>query len=163
MFLDRLYDSGVIHHKMFSVFYTNYWISENAEGSRLTLGGYDLQKYAKNPEKKIKWVPLIHEFYWMCKLTSAELTGSKIYPFTMMNASTQLIFDTGTSLIVMPSPDFETIKYFMKVALKMEFTKYKAVYKSECTQEQFDGMPDITLGVDGHIITIPRDNWVLMY
>jgi hypothetical protein len=130
MFLDRLYDSKVIKHKMFSVYFTNFWISENAKGSRLELGGYNLKKYAKNPEKKVMWAPLIHEFYWMCKLTKAELTGAQVYPFTMMNASTQVIFDTGTSLIVMPSPDFETIKYFMKNALKLEFMKFKAVWRS---------------------------------
>jgi hypothetical protein len=58
------------------------------------------------------WAPLIHEYYWMVRLSAAKLTGANIYPFEMMNASTQVIIDSGTSLIVMPSPDFETIKYF---------------------------------------------------
>lgn len=88
MFLDRLYKNGIIKHEMFSVFYTNFYVSEKAKGSRLMFGGYDLKKYAKNPEKKITWAPLIHEYYWMVRLSSASLTGPHLYPFTMMNAST---------------------------------------------------------------------------
>jgi hypothetical protein len=52
------------------------------------IGGYDLKKYAKYPEKKVMWAPLVHEYYWMVRLTSAALTGPDLYPLTMMNAST---------------------------------------------------------------------------
>lgn len=53
---------------MFSVYFTNFYISEKAAGSKLMFGGYNLNKYAKNPEKDIMWAPLIHEYYWMAKL-----------------------------------------------------------------------------------------------
>jgi len=135
MFLDRLYQSGIIKHKMFSVYFTNFYISEKAAGSKLMFGGYNLNKYAKNPADGIKWSPLIHEFYWMIEMSKPTLTGPNIYPFAMMNASTQVIIDTGTSLINMPSPDFETIKYFFDKGLGLPLQKYSSVHKTPCTDE----------------------------
>ena len=47
MFLNTLYDSGVIKNKMFSFYISNYFINMKENGSRLLFGGYDLEKYAK--------------------------------------------------------------------------------------------------------------------
>jgi len=41
-----------------------------------------------------------------------------------------VIIDTGTSLIVMPAPDFETIKYFFKDGMALPLEKFESVWKT---------------------------------
>ena len=145
---------------MFSFYITNYFDALETTGSRLLLGGYDLEKYAK-PGSSVMWAPLVHEYYWMVRLTSAKLTNSKIFPFAMQNCSTQIVIDSGTSYMVMPAADFESIQYFFTNGLRLTLVEHKGFWRTECSFQQFQDMPNIEVGLNGHILTIPRESYIL--
>ena len=57
LYMDSLYDNGAIDHKMFS-----FLVALGNRGeSKLTVGGYDLDKYAKGP---MHWHKLNDENNW---------------------------------------------------------------------------------------------------
>ena len=61
----------------------------------------------------------------------------------------------------MPSPDFETIKYFFDKGLGLPLQKFESVHTTPCTDDQFANMPDIEVGLNGHLVTIPKESWIL--
>ena len=58
LFMDMMKDMGAIKEKVFGFYLTNNMYSEEPEGSILTIGGYDLTKYAK-ANQTVRWHKLI--------------------------------------------------------------------------------------------------------
>lgn len=94
MFIDELYNSGIIDQRIFS-----FYISKGEANSRITIGGYNLQKYASaSVNQSITWNDLINTHYWSVGMVGVKL-GTKTIPVSTNVA----IVDTGTSYLLMPS------------------------------------------------------------
>ncbi len=90
MFVEKLYNEGVINRKMFS-----FSLGGTNEPSKIIFGGYDLQ-YAQD-NQTITWNNLVNDNYWTVRLVDAKLGDNQFKLKT-----NKAIIDTGTSYILMP-------------------------------------------------------------
>lgn len=71
LFVERLYDEGIIDQKLFS-----FYITKGEESSRVTFGGYDL-KYAaassKDENATVTWNDLTNVNYWSLNLVDVKV------------------------------------------------------------------------------------------
>ena len=95
LFVPSLYKQGAIKKNMFSMFI------DPKEQSKIQIGGYDLKKYAKGP---IKWYNIVNPLFWQLSFHSVTLGDT---PFTP--SVNHVMADTGTSLNMLPSADYERI------------------------------------------------------
>jgi len=102
----------------------------------LTIGGYDKKK-----SKSVNWAPVIGENYWSLNMQKL-LVGD-----TVVTSTTWAVVDSGTSLIVGPIADVETIARIMGAN---EFTS--GMYSVSCST-RLPNM-EITLGSESQAITL---------
>lgn len=81
---------------------TDYNDDPDSSGSRIIIGGYDLQKYAQN-SSSITWNYLLNKNYWAVTLTKVSVLGTS--SFDLGTSSTVTIVDSGTSYMLMPTKD----------------------------------------------------------
>lgn len=118
--MEDLKNNGAIKQKIFSFYITDYFKEQRdkgierppddgsfAKGSRLIIGGYDLEKYAR-PNSTVHWQDLSITRYWGVNVANFRAVDGpkgtvedKIHSY-----STTAIFDSGTSYILIPSYDF---------------------------------------------------------
>lgn len=74
----------------------------------------------------------------------------------------QLIVDTGTSLTLIPSQDFNSlVSIITKENPKLDFYKLKnGLSASMCTREDYADFNDITFKVDNITYVLPRSAYV---
>ena len=91
---------------MFSLFVTDANDPNQAGmNSKLLIGGYDLDKYAKVGES-ISWNPLTSLSYWAVRLVTAKLKSpSDSTAFDLEPSSYVAIVDSGTSYTLLPVND----------------------------------------------------------
>jgi hypothetical protein len=99
LFIEELYNAGIIGQKMFSM---SFGSSPSDVNSKIVFGGYNLD-YAK-PGEVITWNSLVDELYWALKMTGLGINGTAL-PLQ----GTSAVIDSGTSYILVPSSDFETL------------------------------------------------------
>lgn len=92
--IDELYNQGAIDEKIFSI-----QVGDFEEPSKITIGGYDTEKYAK---ENITWHSLANDLYWTLNIEKVHLGGEELNIPT-----TEVIIDSGTSYLVMPTKDFQ--------------------------------------------------------
>jgi hypothetical protein len=56
--MDMMKKSGAISQRVFSLYVTNYWKIMSSRGSKILIGGYDINKYGLEGED-ISWNPSI--------------------------------------------------------------------------------------------------------
>lgn len=78
-----------------------------AQGSRIVIGGYDLEKYAM-PNQTIKWLPLkpYTQFWGLNFNDRIGIKKNGKIEKVIESTSTTAILDTGSSYILIPSADF---------------------------------------------------------
>jgi hypothetical protein len=81
-------------------------VGDHEEASKITIGGYDAEKYAK---ENITWHNLANKLYWTIDMESVALNGSDLRIST-----TNVIVDSGTSYLLMPTADFDVFSQFFK-------------------------------------------------
>ena len=91
--IKEMYNQGVIDEKVFSI-----QVGNNDEQSKITIGGYDTEKYAK---ENITWHNLANEVYWTIDMDNVSLGNS-----TLDIETRHVIVDSGTSYLLMPTTDF---------------------------------------------------------
>jgi Eukaryotic aspartyl protease len=107
------------------------------ETSSVIFGGYDLQKYAKDPIEPIIWNQLKEDNYWTLEVREAKL-GS--YTFDLDTHSA--IIDTGTSYILMPSNDFEEFRSQVEPGRTCYFDKGKTdLFVCTCLTDTHNDFP----------------------
>lgn len=90
----------MIDEKVFSI-----QVGDMDETSKITIGGYDTEKYAKGD---LHWHNLKNELYWTLHMDGATL-GENLLDLQ----SREVIIDSGTSYLLMPTADFAVFsKYF---------------------------------------------------
>lgn len=92
--IDELYKQGAIDEKVFSI-----QVGDLYEPSKITIGGYDVEKYAK---ENITWHNLTNKRYW-----TIDMDSVKIGEEDLILTTHKVIVDSGTSYLLMPYRDFE--------------------------------------------------------
>ena len=80
-----MYQTGAIDEMVFSFYLTDVFNQDGQlkkEGSVLTIGGYDLEKYAK-PNMELHWHDLRSYFYWSVNLKSVKLKDAQNNTFDL--------------------------------------------------------------------------------
>ena len=145
LFVPSLYRQKAIKRNMFSMF-----ISQDGT-SKIQIGGYDLNKYAKGP---LRWYPIQSNSYWDLELGKIMLGDWEL----KSNAPT-IMADTGTSLNMLPDDDyFKIFNHFVKGKMDCQVLP-NTLHGCDCTAEQHASMPDITFELQGDVYRIPSDQW----
>ncbi|CDW90538.1 eukaryotic aspartyl protease family protein [Stylonychia lemnae] len=151
MLLDELFDQGMIHNRLFSLFL----VSGNGE-SKITIGNYDLQKFARS---EISWHPLSSLNYWTLTLKSAYFGDEKLKP-TVKN----IIVDSGTSFLLVPTEDYLEIKqkfWDKDFSCKNEYM-YNNLFTCQCSDEQYEtDFKDIKVQIEGVQYVISKQNYII--
>ena len=71
----------------------------------MTFGGYDLDKHA--PNSTLTWNSLVDTTYWTVQLSQVQVNSH-----TIDLSTSKAILDTGTSVLVLPEPDFKQLMNF---------------------------------------------------
>mmetsp|Transcript_23955 Transcript_23955/g.26595 ORF Transcript_23955/g.26595 Transcript_23955/m.26595 type:complete len:257 (-) Transcript_23955:375-1145(-) len=99
LFVEKLFDGGIIEKNAFGVNYRSF--TDTAE-SEITLGGYDTTMVAN--DSLFSWVDLKSTSHWNLELKQVYYNGNEI------DISPNLgILDTGTSLTLFETNDFNTL------------------------------------------------------
>jgi len=94
---NQMVDQKLVEEPVFS-----FYLSRDASagvGGELMLGGTDPKYYKGN----FTYAPVSREAYWQFKMDGAEINGTDLCP-----GGCEVIADTGTSLIALPSEDSKT-------------------------------------------------------
>jgi hypothetical protein len=145
LFVPSLYEQGAIKKNMFSMF-----IDPNGH-SKIQIGGYDLNKYAKGP---LHWYKITRKSFWQLNMHNVKLGDESFKPSVHT-----VMADTGTSLNMIPDTDYYKIydKFF-----KGKFKCRKlpnTLHSCDCTKSQQESIPDISFDIGEETYTIPRDKW----
>ena len=88
--------SGVIQNRTFSMS-----IGSVTQVSKMTIGGFDINKFGQ-PNSTMRWHNLTSSRYWSISMTKANI-GTIDIPITV----NQMIIDSGTSYLLMPTGNFD--------------------------------------------------------
>jgi len=72
----------------------SFHVGSGNQQSKVTIGGYDLDRFAKG---KMHWHSLVNDRYWSLYMKQARL-GDKV----LDDSVTTIIVDSGTSFFLMP-------------------------------------------------------------
>ena len=92
LLFDLLKEQGVIEDRVFS-----FLVGAKKQRSVFTIGGYN-ESYAKT---NLTWHNINQEKHWSLNLMGAEMNNE-----SLLITVRDVIIDTGTSLLLMPSFDF---------------------------------------------------------
>ena len=116
IFLKQLYNAGVINQKVFSLYITDYYKSGQT-GSKILFGGYNTTKYGY-PNETITWNTLENDLYWTVNLIKVGINQPKSSQNTTLldigTKSSYAILDSGTSYVLMPTADRQTLVNYLK-------------------------------------------------
>lgn len=131
-------EQGLVEKPMFA-----FYLGDNDDGE-LTFGGYDVTKFNGDD---LTWVPLSEATYWRINMDGISMGSYNSGP-------TDGIVDSGTSLIVGPTSDVQTIG--LSIGAKPSIT---GQYTVDC--DKLDEIPDITWKIDGQDYTLSGAKLVL--
>jgi len=126
----------------------SFYLSRNASsgvGGELMLGGTD-PKYYKG---EFTWAPVTREAYWQFKMDGAEINGTDLCA-----GGCEVIADTGTSLIALPSEDAKTFNTLIG-ATPLPTGQYIV----DC--ESLPNLPEISLSIAGKKFALNGEDYVL--
>ena len=117
-------------------------IGKDFEKSRVMIGGFNLKAHSQG---NIVWHDLFDTNYWTLPMSDVAY-GNVTFPVKV----DQLIVDTGTSLTLIPSQDFNAlVSIITQENPKLEFYKLKnGLSASMCTREDFGKLEDLSFRVD---------------
>lgn len=136
-FLDDLKEQGVIDQRVFSFFITDYFeaitqvdnariqyqgpIEGLAAGSKLVIGGYDVQEFTPEGKRNIHWIDVSNsDQMWTADMkTNSVMVGME--PFG--SNAVGVVFDSGTSFIITPTHDYTGIMKVFKEKYGIIFRK----------------------------------------
>lgn len=105
-------------------------IGTGDEHNKITFGGYDVDKFATGP---INWHKIDkYENYWQLKMQNFSFKGKQNWA-TKAFANKEIIVDSGTSMILMPSKDMQTMFNIIENEVGIGFPKVKNLPRAACT------------------------------
>lgn len=147
----KLWEQGAIPESVFS-----FQIGDLDEKSVVTIGGYDVEKYARENET-LQWHNLTNKFWWTLKLEGAQLDG-KALPIR----TTQVIIDTGTSFTLVPKTDYRIITSFFYSKgydCKTDRSMYN-LFVCQCTDAEYASYPTLEVIMGGTAYKLAPINYI---
>ncbi|XP_030640694.1 pepsin A-like [Chanos chanos] len=138
---DNMMSQNLVSQNLFSV----YLSSNDQSGSFILFGEVDSSYYSGS----LTWIPLSSETYWQITMNSVIIDGNTVG----CAGGCQAILDTGTSLIVAPSTDFNNIVSWIGATVD----EYGDVIVN-CNN--ISSMPPVTFTLNGNAFTIPASAYV---
>jgi len=99
LFIEELYNAGIIGAKVFSMSLGQSALDQN---SRVVLGGF--RPELAKPGASLSWNSLVDTAYWTVELSAFRVGGRELRV-----AAKQAVLDTGSSFIVVPRSDFDLL------------------------------------------------------
>ena len=119
------------------------------DGGELTLGGIDKSRYTGN----ITYAPVTQKAYWRIRQDGFAVGSDKT---SYCSGGCDVIADTGTSLIAMPSADAAKLNAQFGAT---EVTPGSGEYQIDCTKVA--SLPDVTFTIAGRDFTLAGSEYVL--
>ncbi|KAJ8370254.1 hypothetical protein SKAU_G00102820 [Synaphobranchus kaupii] len=138
---DNMMNQGLVNQDLFSV----YLSSNQQAGSEVVFGGMDPNYYTGN----INWIPLSSETYWQFSMASVTINGNTV----ACSQGCQAIVDTGTSQIVGPTSDINSIQNSIGAT-----TNQYGDSTVQCSN--IGSMPEVTFNINGYPFTIPASAYI---
>ena len=118
------------------------------------IGGYDLKNHSAG---KLIWHDLLDLTYWKLPMSNV------MYGDTEINVSVkELIVDTGTSLTLIPTRDFNAlVSVISSKNPQLDFYRLKnGLSAAACSREDYAKFEDISFRVDNVTYQLPRSAYV---
>jgi len=135
--LDRLVESGVLAHGLFSVFFGN-----EGEQSEITFGSFKKEQTAT----ELFWAPVTVPGYWQVAMDDITLGNNKLGLCSSQKC--QVAVDTGTSLLAGPTDVVSALVEKLQVA-------------DDCSNLQ--SLPDLGFIVGDHILNLKAEDYVAQH
>ena len=152
----------------------NPHIENGTQQSKMTWGGYDLQKYAE-PGSDFKFHDCIggkDATFWLFKLRNITI-DSKINPeeaknYTFGNSpnSSAMIIDSGTSFVQFPKHERDKLHKYLENVQNLSCKAYSDILLCNCTEEAnfLERFPDLIFNMGGNHTSaeyvFPRENYL---
>jgi hypothetical protein len=152
LFIEELYEAGVIDSKVFSIYIAG-------EASKISFGGFDVQKYAKT---NLTWHHINEDsFFW--EVQQDEMKYSLANSSFSLGKGAPVMIDSGTSYLLMPESDRRAFITSVERALGLNCFLYSSLYVCPCDDKTntYDRFPDLDFVINGSSYTLPRDNYML--
>ncbi|XP_019401730.1 PREDICTED: embryonic pepsinogen-like [Crocodylus porosus] len=140
---DNMMNQNLVQQHLFSVY-----LSRDQNGSSITFGGTD-ESYFTGP---IHWIPVSYQGYWQISMDSIIVNGKVI----ACKSGCQAIVDTGTSLMVGPSPDICKVQKVIGATLEQD-----GEYTVNCSD--IPSLPDIIFVINGIQFPLPPSAYTEQY
>ncbi|KAK6095666.1 hypothetical protein MT418_004342 [Batrachochytrium dendrobatidis] len=137
--MENMHAQGLIPAGVFGLYLTK----NSAPGSVLTIGGYD----PSHVDGSITWLPLSKRQFWQVGLTSVTFNGTTL----IQNA--QAVFDSGTSLIAIPTVS-ATLIHQQLGAIPYQ----NGLQLIPCT-----GLPSVTFMLNNVPFTLRNEDYVIPF
>ena len=127
LFVQQLHEQGQVDQNLFA-----FAIGKDFEKSKVMIGGYDLVNHSAG---KLIWHDLLDTTYWKLPMSNVKYGEHELYVSVR-----ELIVDTGTSLTLIPTRDFNALVTMITDSNpKLDFYRLKnGLSASVCTREDYN-------------------------
>ncbi|XP_073825757.1 lysosomal aspartic protease-like [Musca autumnalis] len=139
----NMYSQGLVDADVFAFYLARDGTSDN--GGELVLGGIDPDHYTG----EITYVPVTSQGYWQFEIASADVNGVNVCD------SCQGIADTGTSLLVVPYYQYDSIQ----AAVGATFNEDYGAYVVDCST--IESLPPLNFNIGGRQFSIEAQDYIL--
>jgi len=123
----------------------------------MTIGGYDLDSFANG--QPLTWLTLSEDaYYWQFELKMLSYTIDGVTSKT--GSGTQVIFDCGTSINLMPLAERNKFKTTLERSLGTKCSEESQVLACQCSDDNLSSFPDLKFNIGGNDFILPRDTYV---
>lgn len=145
-FIKQLYNSGAIKYPVFSLYFNSVdeVMSSNwTEFSELHVGGWNSEIVNKSPWKSeqspdnIFWFNINSKVHWQAVLYDVKVGNQ---PINMKVEN--LMFDSGSSLVIVPSNDYNQIMHIILRDKDCQLDDAKHIYRCKCINGQEGSLED---------------------
>jgi Eukaryotic aspartyl protease. len=156
--LDMMQGNDIIEDRIFSLYLNNNPEAYGDNSSMLILGGYDLN-YAAGNFVHVHVIDRKDQIYWQSNLTGFYIGDASKEPFTSLPVQTKattVVFDSGTSHIVMLGSDYRAFvsAFKSKYQLQCDYN-FNKQFACACPGGSVSKFPNLVFEIDHHNFTIP--------
>lgn len=140
--MDQLHAQGAVKNRIFSM----YLKADSSKGSKIVLGGYNLDKYA-DQEDSLFWHKSIDEHFWSVAMSEVRF-GDQVMELQTSDA----ILDSGSSFIVIPEQDFNTFTSMVEkdTGRSCGIDRFNNnFFYCSCLTASYSDFPDLTISLGG--------------
>jgi saccharopepsin len=150
--LQQYFSQGLIYNEAFSLYLDNTEMNQTSQNSRLIIGGWNLDDYAKDPEKGFTYhiVPKQNN-HWSLLLKSIYFSGFGYF------IDSPSIIDIIYPGILIPQPTIGHIYSIINFTKTCFVTKYSLM----CDCSIKNDLTDITFTFDNSNYTVSKDQFVI--